>query len=328
MSDPEVSVIIPTFNRVAYVQKAIASVLQQTFQDHEVIVIDDGSTDGTTAALRVFGAAIRVIQQANMGVSSARNAGLSAARGKWIAFLDSDDEWCPAKLETQMRDLARYPSAVAHSCNALFVGAGSPETDLFALRKYSQANNPAFIERAFCVVLWHGLASLPCYVVRRDVALQTSGFDTTISIYEDLAFLLELSLRGPMVTNHDILARFVRRNEQHDLSLTLRARRNRRECLVSMLGILNRFAKRTTITGEERLLLRQTTSNTTRELALLSSEEREFMSALRLLYKSWLLDPTPKTGLKCLASMMPFGIGGWLRRIYGQRWKQRELWRT
>src|SRR5580693_6435496 len=87
---PAVSVVVPAYNRAHCVAAAVESVFAQTFKDFEIIAVDDGSSDGTGKVLEQFGAKIRLIRQENRGVSSARNAGVRAARGKWIAFLDSD----------------------------------------------------------------------------------------------------------------------------------------------------------------------------------------------------------------------------------------------
>jgi glycosyltransferase involved in cell wall biosynthesis len=92
---PLVSVIIPTYNRGGMIRDAIASVLNQDFKDFELIVIDDGSTDDTPAILETFGRAIRIVRQANRGVSAARNQGIALASGKLLTFLDSDDLWLP-----------------------------------------------------------------------------------------------------------------------------------------------------------------------------------------------------------------------------------------
>jgi glycosyltransferase involved in cell wall biosynthesis len=100
---PRVSVIIPTFNRKAYVQEAIDSVLAQTYTDYEIIVVDDGSTDGTSEALRArFGDRVQYLWQENQGESVARNRGVEIARGEYIGLLDSDDLYLPGKLEIQV----------------------------------------------------------------------------------------------------------------------------------------------------------------------------------------------------------------------------------
>jgi len=105
---PAVSVVIPAYNRAHCVAAAVDSAFAQTFKDFEIIVVDDGSSDGTGDVLETFGERIRLIRQDNHGVSSARNAGVRAARGKWIAFLDSDDRWYPDKLERQIAALEKY----------------------------------------------------------------------------------------------------------------------------------------------------------------------------------------------------------------------------
>jgi glycosyltransferase involved in cell wall biosynthesis len=99
---PHVSVIIPAYNAENYIVDTVNSALSQTFGDLEVIVVDDGSKDGTVAALAQFGNRIRVHQQPNGGVAKARNTGVGLATGDWIAFLDADDLWLPHKLESQL----------------------------------------------------------------------------------------------------------------------------------------------------------------------------------------------------------------------------------
>ena len=122
MSLPSVSVIIPTYNRARYLEAAVASALAQKLPagpadspaDLEVLIIDDGSTDETpvlAAKLAARDPRVRVLRQANQGVSAARNYGLREARGNWIAFLDSDDEWRPGKLMLQLEALAIAPEA-------------------------------------------------------------------------------------------------------------------------------------------------------------------------------------------------------------------------
>lgn len=107
MSPPLVSAIIPVYNGERYIADAIDSVFRQVHRPIEVIVVDDGSTDGTLAAVAAYGDAVRVISQKNSGQAVARNAGLSAAKGKYIAFLDADDVWSDdhlAELLPPLRD--------------------------------------------------------------------------------------------------------------------------------------------------------------------------------------------------------------------------------
>jgi len=104
-----ISVIIPTHNRAHTIGRAIESVLRQTLPPAEIIVIDDGSTDGTAELVQRNFPKCRYLQQPNQGVSSARNSGITAANREWLAFLDSDDEWMPDKLATQATALKCNP---------------------------------------------------------------------------------------------------------------------------------------------------------------------------------------------------------------------------
>ena len=107
---PLVSVIIPTYNRATLVVEAVASALAQTYRDFEVLVVDDGSTDGTLKALAPFLGEVKLLRLSRRrGVSAARNLGIRAARSRWLAFLDSDDLWLPEKLARQMAFLAQRP---------------------------------------------------------------------------------------------------------------------------------------------------------------------------------------------------------------------------
>jgi glycosyltransferase involved in cell wall biosynthesis len=117
---PKISVIVPTYNRERFIIKAIDSILNQTYKDYEIIVVDDGSTDETKKALQAY-SQIKYIFQDNGGVSSARNTGIMAAKGEWVAFLDSDDEWTEDYLSVQMEQVKEFPQAVGHMTNAVSV---------------------------------------------------------------------------------------------------------------------------------------------------------------------------------------------------------------
>ena len=124
INHPTVSVIIPTYNRAHLIGKAIKSILNQTFQDFEIIVIDDGSTDNTEETVKSFNNfKIRYICHANnQGVSVARNTGIRASRGKYIALLDSDDEWLPEKLDKQIKTFkSELPEVGVVYSNVLYI---------------------------------------------------------------------------------------------------------------------------------------------------------------------------------------------------------------
>jgi len=115
--DSLVSVVIPTYNYAGFVAHAVDSVLAQTYEPVEVIVVDDGSTDDTAAVLAPYGDRINVVRQENRGLPAARNAGIRRATGEWIAFLDADDIWAPAKLAEQVALFHRLPDSVGLVCS-------------------------------------------------------------------------------------------------------------------------------------------------------------------------------------------------------------------
>ena len=137
MSSPKVSVIIPTYNRAAFLGAAVRSVLDQTFGDFEVIVVDDGSTDGTDEVVRdIADPRVRYLRQEHKGISSAMNGGIRAASGAYIARLDSDDVWLPEMLQVEVAVLEARPevglvSAKGQAMNVsgeiLSTTAGLPE---------------------------------------------------------------------------------------------------------------------------------------------------------------------------------------------------------
>ncbi len=121
---PQVSVVIPVHNREGLVDRAVDSVLRQTHGDFELLVVDDASTDGTAARLLARGAdpRLRLLRhEVNRGAAAARNTAIRAARGEFIAFLDSDDEWLPEKLERQVACLAAAPEEVLMCCSGYWM---------------------------------------------------------------------------------------------------------------------------------------------------------------------------------------------------------------
>jgi len=200
---PFVSVIIPTYNRAQLTTAAINSVLAQTYPQFEIILVDDGSTDGTYEALQRLTSQrsgnseqIRYFHQQNQGQSVARNRGIAEARGEWIAFLDSDDIWFPEKLEWQVRAFQQ----LKNDCGACFTDArlvnnSDMDTTAFRLagRQYEQtigivpdAVRP--LAKSF------GGSWVQTLLARADLIKQIEGFDPDIHFAEDYDFLFRLSL--------------------------------------------------------------------------------------------------------------------------------------
>ena len=121
MTAPRVSVLIPTYNRVGLVPGAVASVLEQTMEDFEIVVVVDGSTDGTADILRskFNDARLRIVEQENRGLAQTRKSGVEAARGEFVALLDDDDRCLSRRLELQVRALDACPEAALCLANAV-----------------------------------------------------------------------------------------------------------------------------------------------------------------------------------------------------------------
>src|SRR3954468_20412746 len=107
----DVSVIIPVYNGSNEIRRSVESVLAQSRRPAEIIIVDDGSTDGTAELVQGYGPAVRLVRQVNAGAAAARNCGARHASGDWLAFLDHDDEWLPNKLDLQAQALEADPAA-------------------------------------------------------------------------------------------------------------------------------------------------------------------------------------------------------------------------
>jgi glycosyltransferase involved in cell wall biosynthesis len=158
---PIVSVIIPTFNRSAMVREAVESVLSQTSDEFELIVVDDGSTDGTGAALEPYSASLSLVRQENRGVSAARNRGAAVARGELLAFLDSDDLWLPEKLAVQLSYLRTFPDAAVCHTEELWIRDGKRVNPR---KKHAKAEGRDFVR-----LLRESLISPSSVILRRSV---------------------------------------------------------------------------------------------------------------------------------------------------------------
>jgi len=187
-----VSVVIPTYNYGRWVAEAIDSALAQTLPPIEVIVVDDGSTDDTAAVLAAYGDRIRVIRQRNQGPATARNAGIAAARGDVVAFLDADDLWKPRKLELQMARFDAGPSLGFVHCGVETFDADGNTLDVLAGREGRLAAD--LLRLRTDVVAGPG-SSL---AVPKAVAEEIGGFDATLPRSEDWDFCYRIAARYPI----------------------------------------------------------------------------------------------------------------------------------
>jgi hypothetical protein len=189
----QVSVIIPLFNKAPYVARALSSVLAQTFTDFEVIVVDDGSTDGSARVVEQFSDhRLRLIKQDNSGPGAARNRGLAEAQGEFVAFLDADDCWLPAYLESGMRRFAAMgPKVAAVSSGYLFFPPGTSTEPLWVRRGLTEGIHRVRPDTPALFVV-HLLAYLlPCTTIARTAVVRRCGgfFADNRCVYGEDSFL-------------------------------------------------------------------------------------------------------------------------------------------
>lgn len=191
---------MPCHNAEAFLPLSVGSVLAQSFQDWELIAVDDGSTDGTLAWLQAQrDPRIRVLSQANQGVSAARNAGLEQAGGDYVAFLDADDTWEPTFLATMQAALAARPDAVLAYCGWQNIGLPAGRGKPFVPPDYE---GPDKLVTLFAGCRWpiHGA------LTRRSALAATGGFDPQLKVAEDYALWLRVAGQAPIVRVPQVLA--------------------------------------------------------------------------------------------------------------------------
>jgi glycosyltransferase involved in cell wall biosynthesis len=198
---PSISVVIPAYNREETVLTAIRSVLWQSLPPTEVIVVDDGSTDGTAAVVEGFGhPLVRLVRQANGGAASARNTGVREARCDWVAFQDSDDEWLATKLERQFQAQAADPAAPHVFYCGMFI-AGALDGTAGGRRKVAYHPDPSVATvsgNLLAPLLRTSLISTQTLVARRQ-ALHAAGlFDDAMRSLEDWDLAIRLARLGPI----------------------------------------------------------------------------------------------------------------------------------
>lgn len=191
-----VSVVIPLYNNASTIERAIRSVLRQTMPDFELIIVDDGSTDGGAEVVKAIeDSRIQLITQPNRGVSSARNQGIKAAKCKWVAFLDADDEWKPQFLETVLSLSQKYPECqicatayerqIPNGETQWIVLNNIPNSDDFVLTNYFEV--AATSDPPFCSI---------CVMAQLEALKTIGGFPENIHQGEDLLTWARLSVKN------------------------------------------------------------------------------------------------------------------------------------
>lgn len=206
-----ISVVIPLYNKEMQIAHTLQSVLNQTFQDFEVVIVDDGSTDGSVAEVEKFcDSRIRLIHQVNAGVSAARNRGIEEAKGDLIAFLDADDEWKPEYLATQYHLSQKYPDCNVFACNYEFRNIEGKVTPTI-IRKLPFTGEDGILSNYFEVASCsHPPLWTSSIVVKKQAIQAIGGFPVGIKSGEDLLTWARLAVNDKIAYSKISLAVFIR----------------------------------------------------------------------------------------------------------------------
>ncbi|MSU54325.1 MAG: glycosyltransferase [Candidatus Staskawiczbacteria bacterium] len=227
--NPLVSVIIPTYNRAKYITKALDSVLFQSYQDFEIIIVDDGSTDNTKEILQSYLKDPRVfyIYQENQKVSRARNNGIAQSRGEYIALLDSDDYWLDGKkLEKQVDFFEKHPDYLLTSGGIIRVAESGKEI--------SKILNPKQDEVIRQSMLFSCLFTPSGAMFKKSIFEKIGGFNQTSDLSEDWEFFLEIGKYGKFYNFQGYFVAYLQGSQN-------RSNFNRRDNLKYNLGLIKKY---------------------------------------------------------------------------------------
>ncbi|MBT8325048.1 MAG: glycosyltransferase family 2 protein [Winogradskyella sp.] len=196
---PFISVIIPLYNKAPYISETVSSVLSQSLENYELIIIDDGSTDDSVEKVKQFNDdRIKIYQQNNKGVAAARNKGVDLAKAEYIAFLDADDYWDSTHLETLKTSITKFPDAGLF-CNNYKINYNGT----FATASKINVNTikPILIEDYFKASKYDSLAWTSAVAIPKLVFLNIGGFNSDLKTGEDLDLWIRLALNYKVVFN-------------------------------------------------------------------------------------------------------------------------------
>ena len=217
---PKVSVVIPAYNAASFISNTVQSVLNQSAPVHEILVVDDGSKDATSEAAIQFGGIVRCLSKPNGGPASARNWGIRAATGDWVAFLDADDQWLTDKIEKQLM-LLKQTGADLVSSDALLVDGNSAKTTWLRHTgiwpRLEPLSGAKLLPNPFDLLLRVGCFLLPSMVLlRRELLISVGYFDENMHGTEDIDLWLRLALRSRIAIHPEALT--VRRIHEGNLT--------------------------------------------------------------------------------------------------------------
>jgi glycosyltransferase involved in cell wall biosynthesis len=296
------TVIVPTYNRAGTILECLESIFAQTRQADQIVVVDDGSTDSTEKVLAPLLDCITYIRLDNGGVSAARNAGLSAATGEWITFLDSDDIWYPQRLAALARDINAADSDIgAHWANLRLT---APEYDwlLFDVKNLIFPKGyAARIDTPFKQAI--SGVSTPTFACRRAWAESVGGFASWARISGDTHFGCKIALQGPWMATDDILAE-ARRLDNTQIGLRTRAEADRVWSTEIKLRLLRDLQEWVRTEPDKNVLARKISLALFDHAEALLANKQTGEAQAALIESARFRDNSPKAWLKAAIPMM------------------------
>ncbi|OUQ51588.1 glycosyl transferase [Alistipes sp. An116] len=204
---PKISVVIPLYNKEKSIASTLQTVLNQTFTDYEIVIVNDGSTDNSVAEVeKIHDARIRLINQQNAGVSAARNRGVEEAKGELIAFLDADDEWKSEYLATQYHLSQKYPECSVFACNYEFHDAEGNVTPT-NIHKLPFVGEDGILINYFEVASCsHPPLCTIAVMIRKNVLQAIGGFPVGVTLGEDLITWARLAVYYKIAFSKQVVA--------------------------------------------------------------------------------------------------------------------------
>jgi hypothetical protein len=313
MSAFELAVVIPSRNAMPYVVEAVRSAFDQRQPAREVIVVDDGSSDGTAEALTAtFGSAVTLVRGTFGSAAAARNAGWRTARAAWVGFLDADDLWFPDKVAVAAETLEGRPVAGWFFSDGAFRTLGG-ELHASWMQSYADLSEP-YLGQPVAELFEVNFILTSSVVVRRNVLEAVGGFDETLSHAEDLDLWIRLARSWPATATRRALVRYQHR--EGGLTRQTEAR------LAGDTALFERLASDPTLAEPLRAVAMRRAKMAHYKLAIGALREGRHAECRRHLAGAWSAERAFPVAAAWILSLMPGAIVRWAR---GQGWVTRGL---
>lgn len=282
-SIPLISVVIPAYNAESYIQSTLDSVFNQTYQNIEVIVVDDGSNDSTQSILNAYPHNVVVIKTENKGVSHARNTGIDAAKGGWIAFVDSDDIWLPTKLEEQIISIGECQWS---HCDSVYIG----ENQSGDVKRSDYSHIPR--GNVFEELIVENFITTSSVLIKKSLLNQYGKFDETLACLEDWKLWIDIAHENPIAYCDKSLLEY----RVYSGSTSRKAR----SVMPIHIELINQIFKALPSNTHYKKLKNKAKIKSLTICSYIAEEAQDYRFSLYCSYKAWVEAPLSKTTLRRL----------------------------